>query len=364
MGAHHGLTGWPGRLRRLLCLPPQHRAGIPDDSFEIPLKDGAVSLEDLVLANVARSPLLTPEQGRRAVGEHYYPLLRAKFLQEHENAQIIVQESAGLGVCLFAGDDGELEHFTLRRTIRYDWTSARLLAAEVNELDEEARRWLPQDEKHGMRLRLFELMTRLDSSIAHENKQHIAGGTVGVPPTQHLATDLDTIRPSIAQTRRDLQQDAQRAAQLVYARGMGRGAGLLGLLCIVLALIFLWQHIPAVYGVGVIAGGGGAILSVFRRMTSGKLTLDYKSDPKMLRLFGGIRPFVGAVFGTITLCIIKAGLLPERLMPPTTTGALLAFVAVFAFGAGFNEQFFQDMLQSATKAGGESISADEAGKTS
>lgn len=303
-----------------------------------------------------RSPFLTEDAHDRAIGEHYYPLLRAEFLArydktENDGVQIAVQEGAGVGACLLPGVDGELEHIVLRNTIRYDWTTARVLQAEINELDDEAKRWLPPKESQGLRLTLFGLLTQVHTSISRENRQHKPGGS-GADPPIHLAADLRVIAPEIAKARRRLEQDAQRASQGVYADGMAFGAAWLALLCLVIAGFFIWRQVPAVNGIAAIAGGAGAGLSVLQRMTSGSLELDYKSDPRMLKIFGGIRPFVGAIFGMIVFCIIKAGLLPTTLVPPKNTGALLAFVAVFGFLAGFNERFFQDMLQSASQGVG------------
>ncbi len=72
----------------------------------------------------------------------------------------------------------------------------------------------------------------------------------------------------------------------------------------------------------------------------------------MLVVFGALRPLIGGVFGLVTFCVLKAGLI-SALVVPTGAGEQLAFVAVFAFAAGFNERFFQDMLAGASKGLGQ-----------
>jgi hypothetical protein len=331
----------------------------PYPRFQGPLDDETVSLDDLVMANAMRSPFVEGDAERRAIGARYYPLLRAAFIAKYKGAQVVTQQGAGIGACLHAGDEGELEIFGLRNTIRYDWSSARRMQAELNELDDNAARWLPPKERRSIRLGIFSLISQLQTSIGRENKRH-ALEKQDDDPTEHLAVDLDFLRPFVGAAKSRLAEEAERAAQVVYTTGMAEGTGVLGLLCAALGGIFLWQDIPAVNGVGALAGGIGACLSVLQRLTSGRLKLDYRSDRKMLRLFGGVRPFVGAAFGMITFCVIKAGLLPDTIRVPESRGPLIAFVSFFAFFAAFNERFFQDMLRTASSGigGGSDVDAD------
>lgn len=336
-------------------------ATIPYPPFAV-LLDGTadtVSLLDLVRANVMRSPLLTSDPAHREVGQHYYPLLREAYLKRHPGAQIAIQESAGLGACLEAGDEGELELVVLRNTIRFDWSEPRLLEGQIVQLDDDAKRWLPPNERRSLRLLLLELATQVHAAMARENRAHSDGTQTSAQPTRQLAADLEEIAPEVAQARQRLDDDAQRAAQVDYAQGMAVGTAVLLAVCVLIAAVFAWQHVRAVNGVAVLAGGAGACLSVLQRMTAGSLELDYKSREGMLRLFGGVRPIVGAVFGMVTFCVIEARLI-SLLVLPHGAGAQLAFVAFFGFLAGFNERFFQDMLRDAGKGlGGEAPSAGE-----
>jgi len=347
------LAGWI--VRRLTKAWPSvehgEEAAVPYALLQTPYDNRTVSLEDLLRASTMRSPFIEPDRSRRRVGAHYYPLIREVFFANHKSAQVVVQDGAGLAVCLYSKDDeefaDELEILVLRNTIRYEWSSARLLQAELNELDESACRWLRPKECRNIRLGVFSLITQVQTSIGRENKRHALSVT-DADPTERLTGDLDFLRPLVAREKLLLEEEAERAAQVVYATGMAAGTAVLGLLAAALGAIFIWRHIPAVNGVGALAGGLGACLSVLQRLTSGRLKLDYRSDRRMLTIFGAVRPFVGAVFGTITYCVIQSGLLPDPVQVPKDKGPLLAFVAFFAFFAAFNERFFQDMLRSAS----------------
>jgi hypothetical protein len=180
------------------------------------------------------------------------------------------------------------------------------------------------------------------------------------PATDYLAKELNGLRPLVARAASVLEEEAERSAKVVYALGMAWGSVVLGFLCGALGALFVWQHVAAVNGVGALAGGVGACMSVLQRLNSKSLKLDFRNDREMLRSFGGLRPIVGAVFGTITYCIIRAGLFPAASSIPKAPGPLLAYVAFFAFFAAFNERFFQDMLRT-VGAGIGSTGGDEAG---
>jgi hypothetical protein len=129
---------------------------------------------------------------------------------------------------------------------------------------------------------------------------------------------------------------------------MARGAFWLGLLCAAMGGCFILADIRAINGVGLLAGAVGACASVLQRMGSDTMELNFQAVNKMLLIFGGVRPFLGGVFGLVTFCVLKAGLI-SALSLPGGANAQLAFVTVFAFLAGFNERFFQDMLAGAGK---------------
>lgn len=324
--------------------------------FQTPLDDDKVELVHVLEANIWRSRTLTDDAQQRAAGDHYYPKLRAAFLEKHPGAEIVVQEAAGLAVMLGAGEEEELEIVIIRHTIRFDWTAPRKSLVEINELAQEAKRWVPSPERRGLQLTLLGVASQLFTAIGRENTRCPAGQGESTPPSEHLATDLNVIEPQIATTRQSFLQDAQRAAQLKYAKGMAVGAVVLGAVCALLGVGFALVEVQAVNGVAILAGGVGACLSVLQRMTSDDLKLNYQAGDKMLVAFGAVRPFVGAVFGMVTFCVLKAKLI-SALIVPQGVNEQLAFVTVFAFVAGFNERFFQDMLANASKGLGEEGSA-------
>ncbi len=141
---------------------------------------------------------------------------------------------------------------------------------------------------------------------------------------------------------------AKRSAQLLYFQGM-----LCGLLVLVLAItltdiahdpIHSDLHMPDEALVPIvltlIAGGLGAAVSAMTRMASGALLPDYQVGPAMLRLLGGFRAAIGAVFGLVVYSIVGAGLLPFEMR--VTSG--LHFYYAVAFLAGFSERWVRDML--------------------
>ena len=133
---------------------------------------------------------------------------------------------------------------------------------------------------------------------------------------------------------------AQRNAQSIYAQGMLYGTVAVGAVSACLGAALMLTDVSAIYGIAVPAGGIGALVSVFQRMTSGDLKLDFHAGKQMLRLFGGLRPAMGAIFGIALFVIFKGGLLPALGSPEVP----LAFYAALGFLAGFNERFAQDML--------------------
>jgi hypothetical protein len=99
---------------------------------------------------------------------------------------------------------------------------------------------------------------------------------------------------------------------------------------------------------GIVASGGvGAIVSVMSRLTSNKLRVDPSAGPLLVRLAGGFRPVVGAIFGLAIFVFVQATVLPVKI---TVTGIQLNyFYLAIAFLAGFSERFAQDAI---TRAGG------------
>lgn len=322
--------------------------------FEHQLAENAVRLLDLVEAMVMSSPRLTENAAIRATGEHFYPLLRASFEGAHKGVQLIIQDDVGVGVALYAGDLDEagdkLDTQVLRKTLRFDWSAARTVLFEAHELAEEARRWITNSgDRRDLLGLLFGIVSQLHATIARENRQCPDDQDEGVAPTPRMQSDIEIIQRQLSNAREQFDRDTQRAAQFRYARGIALGAGLMFLVCAGLAGIFAAQQIRAINGIGLAAGSVGACVSVLQRMTKGTLDLNTQAGHKMIVAFGALRPLVGGIFGLVTFFVIRAELVSVFVLPKGT-GTALAYVAVFAFVAGFNERFFQDMLANASNA--------------
>src|ERR1700685_1037898 len=93
-------------------------------SFKAAYETGVVPFGDLVVIAAMREH---PDEARREIAHHDYPLLYKKFLKKHEDAEIAIQSWAAIGACLNAGHDGVLELIVVRNSLRFQWQSARAL---------------------------------------------------------------------------------------------------------------------------------------------------------------------------------------------------------------------------------------------
>jgi hypothetical protein len=142
------------------------------------------------------------------------------------------------------------------------------------------------------------------------------------------------------------ERSAHRQAQIEYFLGMWQGIVLLGGPFAAMALIW-HQHLasdPLLYTP--IAGALGAFVSVLARMTRGQLVLSYESGKTMMRLLGGIRPLLGALFGAAVYVLLKSEMLG---ISPQQNASEYYYVGI-AFLAGFSERFAQDMIAKAPGA--------------
>jgi hypothetical protein len=80
------------------------------------------------------------------------------------------------------------------------------------------------------------------------------------------------------------------------------------------------------------------------RATGGKLRLQglEESEKKTLWVFGGVRPLIGAVFGSLVFLVIEGGIVD--LIVPTDADSALFLFSIFGFVAGFSERFAKDVL--------------------
>jgi hypothetical protein len=170
--------------------------------------------------------------------------------------------------------------------------------------------------------------------------------------TRPFSDDLravEALEAQLEQARRYYDRSAQHQAQYEYFLGMV--GGLLALL-------------GALFGVGLLvnsdllkepllaaplAGGAGALVSVMTRMTRGQLVVNYESGRRSIRLIGGMRPVIGALFGGALYLLLAGGLVTIAQTPQDATKLLYFYTAV-AFLAGFSERWAQDVVAGAETA--------------
>jgi hypothetical protein len=137
---------------------------------------------------------------------------------------------------------------------------------------------------------------------------------------------------------------AERRAQVEYLLGMG--GGFAAILAIVgLATFAKGVTVHDTLIVSLFAGALGAIVSVMTRVKSGTLELERETGTTATMILGGIRPFLGAVFGGLLYVLIQGGVIVSGVPDDATyvTYAGLAFVA------GFTERVANGVIDTAAE---------------
>jgi hypothetical protein len=163
--------------------------------------------------------------------------------------------------------------------------------------------------------------------------------------TQHA---LPKVQQEISNVEDMLDQSNTMEARHDYLLGMLIGvSGLVGVFYTAFYLLGLLKTPPDAILLGVaIAGSIGAIVSVMTRLTSGKLSVDSRAGPVLIRLAGGFRPIIGAIFGLALYIFIAANLLPIAV---TVKGLQLTYFHLgVAFISGFSERLAQDAITRAS----------------
>jgi hypothetical protein len=143
---------------------------------------------------------------------------------------------------------------------------------------------------------------------------------------------------------------AVRSAHVVYLGGVLAGAAALvglGVLSWILWRAGFSSTDVRTAVAAFAAGGVGALVSVMSRLTSGKLVVDYDIGRDTLRVFGALRPFIGAVFGLALFFALKSDVL--NLQVGRSAANTFPFYVFLGFLAGFSERWAQDMLLGAGK---------------
>jgi hypothetical protein len=274
----------------------------------------------------------------------------------------------------------------MEKAIGFDWSAAQRLLVRVDNVSRSARQlWRPpppteeqdptddsadhpswvqrrRQRKLNQRARqalreqrphlehAYNLSTSIFSAVNLETRNRMgtakAGGAVDRTPSPEFLSRLESISPQVDDAERAFRRAAQRHAQVKYGKGMLVGVGLLGVICAALGLVFAAEDVPAWYGIALVGGGLGAVVSVLQRMASRRLRLDPDAGDGMLLSLGAVRPIVGAIFGMALFALLDGGWLPSvEIAPENRT----SFYAGLGFLAGFNERFAQDMLVGSTR---------------
>jgi hypothetical protein len=162
-----------------------------------------------------------------------------------------------------------------------------------------------------------------------------------------LAPALAAADTEVEHVRKRVEVDIQRQARFVYFQGTLLGTAVAIAICVVLGMVsarFWTSHIDTgALVASALFGALGAVVSVFQRISTGKLTLDFHASRWQLLSLGGLRPLVGAIFGTVAQFALGAGLFGVSDRPATALGAF----ALIGFAAGFSERFATDMVERA-----------------
>lgn len=162
-----------------------------------------------------------------------------------------------------------------------------------------------------------------------------------------LAACLAAAEAEVEHVRTRVRVAIQRQARFVYFQGALYGTAVAVLVCVLLGLVgarFWANHVDTgALVASALFGALGAVVSVFQRISTGQLTLDFNAARAQLLSLGGLRPMVGAIFGTVAQFALGAGLFGIGERPATALGVF----ALIGFAAGFSERFATDMVERA-----------------
>jgi hypothetical protein len=321
--------------------------------------DVAIDHEDASFALVAQAHFdfldadgTNPQKQRQ--GAYYFPQLLSAFYRRHGHIeQYILCNHTQAAAALTDRDE---IWFKLPRE-NHDHHEFCKLMMHCYMVYAEARRTLANDRvERGMCVSvLFTVFSYLVNAVDLEEQGLADPSRIGrrnrgsVPKSPLLKMAEDMLHHAETYYRRVAQQLAKRR----YLLGVVFGTLILGL--VIVLLVVGWgldwtdalpdlpdAHTSALL-VSIAAGGIGAAVSVMTRMTSGKLSLDYRAPRWLLLSLGAFRVAIGATFGIVLFLLLQGNILPIP-DPEPNTEEWIFFFAALAFLAGFSERLAQDML--------------------
>jgi hypothetical protein len=231
------------------------------------------------------------------------------------------------------------------------WESKALLSQALD-LHDRALEFLRPEHRKVCVSRIFRIITwtlgTLDNRAART-----PGADVRLEPEE--ATSL---KRGLDEAEAYYRKHADGRARLWYVAGMLIGMiplfALLGLIAL-LGDVALDEPIF----VSLFAGGIGAIVSVMTRVTRGNLALEREISKLTAVLLGGVRPFIGAIFGGLLFVLIEGNVIS---IAPGGTDPTFVTYAGLAFIAGFSERIAKSAIETAedTITGDAEIGADAA----
>jgi hypothetical protein len=189
---------------------------------------------------------------------------------------------------------------------------------------------------------VYSVMTRVLSAA------DVCATAQALPADKQAA--LEAARDEYEAVRLRVWAVIQRQCRFTYFLGVliGSAVALVLAACLGLVVAHNWSTVvstPAVVSATVF-GVLGAVTSVFQRMSTGRLLLDFNASRTQMILLGALRPFVGAVLGLVVQFALIGGLFVSA--PRTETpAASFGFFALIGFIAGFSERFATDMIERA-----------------
>jgi hypothetical protein len=161
---------------------------------------------------------------------------------------------------------------------------------------------------------------------------------------------LGAARTEVDQAFARVRATIQRQARFVYFQGTLIGALLTVVVAVGLGFLAAryWRgevSAPALIG-STVFGALGAVVSVFQRISTGALLLDFNASRAQLVWLGSLRPAIGSIFGVVVQFALVGGLLGS-LSAGHPAGVPFGLFALVGFLSGFSERFATDMVERA-----------------
>ena len=223
-------------------------------------------------------------------------------------------------------------------------------------------------------IRVSEILTPAPKRIAMERIFTEQSYLLGVVETMKARPSASQLRVLLEKQRAALKhiedyydRAGENAARIYYFFGMMVGLLLLAVMAAATIVpLVVYADVELVemrdYLSSYAAGAIGAVVSVMSRMRQDTATqqgfrVDYEVGKGPLWFLGGVRPLLGAIFGTATYFALQSSLVQ---MSPQAPDKAFYFFALLAFLSGFSERFTHVIFGHAEKTVTTTLSEDEA----